>query len=189
MRTGDFGRAASLAGEAKGLAPRSGRLRELLGLAYYQTGAWHEALSELLAYRRLTAFLDENHVIADCYRALGNTQRALTVCREVKPDRVSLAVWTETVIVAASTLADQGELARAIAELKHADLEPRQVQPYHLRLWYVRADLLERAGRMAEARAAWERIYAEDPDFFDVAERLGLDGHTVPGPNGHGPED
>jgi tetratricopeptide (TPR) repeat protein len=172
LSSGDSERAASLAREAKALAPRSGRIRELLGLTSYRCGNWQEALRELLAYRRLTGLLDENHVIADCYRALDHPERALAVCAEISPQRVSPAVWAETVIIAASTLAEQGETERALAELKRGDLEPRQVQEYHLRLWYVLADTLERAGRTAEARATWERIYAEDPDFFDVGDRL-----------------
>jgi tetratricopeptide (TPR) repeat protein len=172
LSSGDSERAASLAREAKAVAPRSGRVRELLGLASYRSGNWQEALRELLAYRRLTGLLEESHVIADCYRALGHPERALAVCAEISPRAVSPAVWAETVIIAASTLAGQGEVERALAELKKADLEPRQVQDYHLRLWYVLADILERAGRQTEARAVWERIYAEDPDFFDVTDRL-----------------
>ena len=172
LSSGDIERAVSLAREAKAMAPRSGRVRELLGLASYQAGNWQEALRELLAYRRLTALLEESHVIADCYRALGHPERALAVCEEISPRSVSPAVWAETVIVAASTLAEQGDFGRALAELRRADLEPREVQDYHLRLWYVMADILERAGKPDEARAVWERIYADEPDFFDVAERL-----------------
>jgi tetratricopeptide (TPR) repeat protein len=172
LSSGDVERAVSLAREAKSVAPRSGRVRELLGLASYRSGNWQEALRELLAYRRFTGLLDESHVIADCYRALGHPERALAVCAEILPRSVSPAVWAETVIIAASTLAEQGDVERALTELKKADLEPREVQDYHLRLWYVLADTLERAARREEARAVWERIYADDPDFFDVSDRL-----------------
>lgn len=172
LSSGDFERAVSLAREAKTVAPRSGRVRELLGLASYCLGNWQEALRELLAYRRFTGLLEENHVIADCYRALGHPERALAVCAEISPRSVSPTVWAETVIIAASTLAEQGELSRALAELKKAELEPREVQDYHLRLWYVLADTLERAERREEARSVWERIYADEPEFFDVADRL-----------------
>jgi tetratricopeptide (TPR) repeat protein len=172
LDSGDFERAVALAREAKGMAPRSGRVRELLGLAAYRSGNWQEALRELLAYRRFTGLLEETHVIADCYRALGHPDRALAVCSEITPGAVSPTVWAETVIVAASTLAEQGDFDRALTELKKADLEPREVQGYHLRLWYVLADILERAGRPDDARPVWERIYADEPDFFDVADRL-----------------
>lgn len=169
---GDFEEAAALAAQAKARAPRSSRVRELIGLAHYRCERWHDALRELLAYRRLTGALDQNHLVADCYRALGRPDRALEVCGEVTPDRVPPDVWTEVLIVAASIHAEQGLLERALAQLSRADVEPRAVEPQHLRLWYVRADILERAGRLDEARTLWERIAAEDPGFFDVAERL-----------------
>jgi tetratricopeptide (TPR) repeat protein len=147
-------------------------VRELLGLAFYREGRYREALAELLAFRRITGSLEQNHVIADCYRALGRPERALEICGEVTADRVPPEVWAEVLIVAASTLADRGELDGALATLARADLDPEEVKPHHLRLWYVRSDLLERAGFTSEARAGWERILAEDPDFFDAAERL-----------------
>lgn len=168
----DYRRAASLAEEAKGHASRSGRVRETLGLALYHSDRWQDALRELLTFRRLTGSVGQNHVIADCYRALGRPERALEVCGEVSPEAMPPELWAEVVIVGASALADQGEVVRALAHLALADLEPRQVEPQHLRLWYVRADLLERAGRGEEAQAVWWRIFNEDPEFFDVGERV-----------------
>jgi hypothetical protein len=44
--------------------------------------------------------------------------------------------------------------------------------PHHLRVWYVMADVLERAGRRNEAADRFRRILAHDPDAYDVAERL-----------------
>lgn len=43
-------------------------------------------------------------------------------------------------------------------------------------LRYERAVLYEQAGRRAQARRELERVYAEEPDFEDVRERLGLGG-------------
>lgn len=169
----EFEAAAARAEEAKQVAPRSSRIRELLGLAYYRSARWHDAARELLTYRRLTGRKDQNHVIADCYRALGRFERALEVCREVSRDEVAPDIWAEVLIVSASSLGEMGELPRALAEIARADLEPRKVDEHTLRLWYVRADLLERAGDRGQANRLWERIYAEDPGFFDVEERLG----------------
>jgi tetratricopeptide (TPR) repeat protein len=169
---GDFARAGSLAGEAKGFAPRSGRVRELLGLALYHTGRWGEALRELLTFRRLTNSLEQNHLIADCYRATGRPEKALEACAEVAETQVGPELWAEVVIVAASTLADGGEYERALAYLARTEVEPAQVEAYHLRLWYVRAGVLERMGRAEEAQTVWRRIAAEDPGFFDVGEKL-----------------
>jgi predicted RNA polymerase sigma factor len=63
-------------------------------------------------------------------------------------------------------------LRGALAMLNRADLNPDQVEGYHLRLWYVLADLLERSGRRREAAERWARIVAEDPDFFDAQRRM-----------------
>jgi tetratricopeptide (TPR) repeat protein len=168
----DFGEAARLAEAARSIAPRSGRAAELLGLALYHAGRWKEALRELLAFRRMTGSLEQNHVIADCYRALGRSDRALEVLSEVPPDSTPPDVWAETMIVAAGALADKGDIERALAALSRTDLNPQSVEPYHLRLWYVQSDLLERAGRLSEAVEGWRSIVAEDPEFFDAAERL-----------------
>ena len=168
----DYETAATLAAQAKSDATRSPRIRELLGLSLYQTQRWQDAARELLTYRRLTNSHDQNHVIADCYRALERPERAIEICSETPKDEVAEDVWSEVVIVAASAFADKGDLTRALAELNRADLEPRSVQPHHLRLWYVKADLLERSGKRKAARDLWERIHAEDADYFDVADRL-----------------
>jgi len=147
-------------------------VRELLGLSFYEQGQWHEAASELLAYRRLTNRLDQNHIIAECYRALTRPERALEICREVSPADVPVETWAEVTMVAAGAHADKGEVQEALKWLSRADLDPRSVESYHLKLWYVRSDLLEKAGRKADAQKGWERIAAEAPDYFDVDDRL-----------------
>lgn len=169
---GDFDAAARFGEQAKLRASRSALLRELLGLCYYHSSRWQEAARELLTYRRFTGRLDQNHVIGDCYRALGRPDRAIEVCSEVKRGDVSDEIWAEVNIVAASAHADKGEIGRAIARIDKSETSPQKVEPHHLRVLYVKADLLEQAGRAADARSIWETIYAEDPAFFDVADRI-----------------
>jgi len=48
------------------------------------------------------------------------------------------------------------------------------VQEHHLRLWYARADLEERAGNLPVARGLFRQVSAVDPSFSDVAERLAI---------------
>ncbi|MGQ0678524.1 MAG: hypothetical protein ACT4OM_02505 [Actinomycetota bacterium] len=168
----NFERTAALAAQAKLLAPRSICTIELLGLALYYLGRWKDALRELLTYRRLTASLEQNHLIADCYRALQRPDRALEVCSEVRREATELQVWTEIMLVAAGALSDQGDLPGALAMLRRADQGAATVEEHHLRLWYFTADLLQRSERRREAAALWQRIAAEDPDFFDVQDRL-----------------
>ena len=168
----DFARTSELAAKVKQEAPRSGRVRELLGLALYREGKFADALRELMTYRRLTGRKDQNHLIVDCYRAVGRVEKALEIAGEVKEGEVEAEAWSELAIVSAAIMADQGDFEKALARLARAVLRPAKVEPHHLRLWYARADLLERAGRPEQARKEWEAIIAEDPDFFDAAERL-----------------
>jgi pentatricopeptide repeat protein len=169
---GDHLLAAKIAAAAKDAAPRSGRIRELLGLSHYQAGHYREAIPELNAFKRMTGSLEQNHVVADCYRAIGRPEKALELCGQVKRRDVPPDIWTETLLVAAGTLADEGHIEKALAYLRRGDTEVRSVQPHHLRLWYLEADLLEKSGQPDTAKAVWERIFASDPTFFDVAERV-----------------
>lgn len=168
----DYARATELAERAKELANRSSLVREFLGLCLYRQERWQDAARELLTFKRFTGSLDQNHVIADCYRALKRPERALEICNEVSRDQVSRDTWAEVCIVAAGAHGDRNELSQALNSLSRTDLNPKAIEPYHLKIWYVKADLLERAGRRREARQVWELLASVDPDYFDVADRL-----------------
>jgi tetratricopeptide (TPR) repeat protein len=169
---GDSGAAVSEASKAKVLSPRSPAVREVLGLALYGQGRWQEAVTELKAYRRFSGRADQNHVIADCLRALGKPQDAVPLAEETLRSKVPNEVKAEVVVVAASALADQGRYAEALAFLGRAKTRGDVSEPYTLRLWYVRGDILAKAGRRDEAEAEFRKIMRHDPSAFDVAERL-----------------
>src|SRR6266496_3832125 len=82
LSRGDVRQGGSEAERAKAQAPRSGAVREVLGLAYYEADRWREALRELQAYRRMTGRADQNHLIADAYRALGSPEKAVPLAEE-----------------------------------------------------------------------------------------------------------
>ena len=160
---------------AKRDAPRSPSIRELLGLAYYHLERWRESAAELAAYRRLSGRADQDHVYADCERALGRPDRALEILAEPAPDDADDELLVERLLVTAGAHSDLGRYAEAVDTLLRGPVEPRSVEPHHLRLWYALADALEAAGRRRDARSWWDAVYAEDPEFFDVADRrLGL---------------
>jgi tetratricopeptide (TPR) repeat protein len=162
---------------AKKDAPRSGAVRELLGLLWYRLEDWRGAARELAAYRRLSGRRDQDHVYADAERALGRPEKAIDILDRLTPEEaVSEEAWVEGVIVGAGARADLGRPEEGIAHIgERGPVEPEEILPHHLRLWYVLADLLERTGNRAEARGWWDAIYAEDPSFFDVdRRRLGI---------------
>lgn len=169
--------AIALLERAKPDAPRSATVRELLGLAHYQLGRFREAVRELAAYRRMSGRHDQDHLIADAERGLGRPEKALQTINEIPLAELDEEARVEVRVVGAGALADLGRHDEAVALLQRGPVRPREVEPHHLRLWYALADALESAGRRRDARGWWDQIYAEDPEFFDVARRrLGVKG-------------
>jgi tetratricopeptide (TPR) repeat protein len=173
LERGDHAAAVNEAEKAKALSPRSSSIREVLGLAYYGLERWAEAAAELKTYKRMTGRVDQNHVIADCLRGMGRPAEAVPLCDEaIRERKIPGQVKAEAVIVPASALADQGRFAEALAFLGRAKTRDDVAEDHTLRLWYVRADILERAGRPDEAADVFRRIVRHDPGAFDAAERL-----------------
>jgi tetratricopeptide (TPR) repeat protein len=169
----DTGAALAEGQKAKQLSPRSGSVREVLGLAFYGQERWQEALAEMKAYRRMTDRVDQNHIIADCLRALGRPAEAVPLAEEeLRTKVVPNEAKAEAVIVAASALADQGRFPEALAFLARARTREDVAEDYTLRLWYVRGDILARAGRKEEAALEFRKVMRHDSGAFDAAERL-----------------
>jgi tetratricopeptide (TPR) repeat protein len=168
---GDFKEAIRLGDQSKHMALRSASAREFLGLAHYQAGNWAEAIKELAAFKRITGSLEQNHVLADSYRATGKPEKALELCEEVLGSRPDAQIGYEAAIVAAGALADMKRVDDAIKWLESLDLQPAVAQEHHLRAWYVLADLLERKGRYTQARTWFEAVAGADADLTDAPER------------------
>jgi tetratricopeptide (TPR) repeat protein len=165
--------AAAEALKAKDLAPRSAATREVLGLALYRLDRFREALTEMQAYRRMSGRADENHIIADCLRAVGRPDRAVPLAEEALAAKgVSLAAKTEAVIVAASALADQGKFDQALGLLRRVRTRDDVSGPEVIRVWYVMGDILVKAGRPQEAVREFRKIMRHDAAAYDVAERV-----------------
>lgn len=169
---GDARQAVKEAEAAKEAAPRSPAIREVLGLALYGSERWRDALREMQFYRRVSGRLDQNHIIADCYRAIGRPDKAVEEVDRAIRARLPEDVRAEAAIVGASALGDLGRYSEGIALLRRVTAERDVGRPHDLRVWYVRGDLLARAGRGDEAAREFERIVRHDPTAFDAAERL-----------------
>ena len=165
--------AVDAAVRAKSLAPRSGSVREILGIALYRAERFRDALRELQAYRRMTGRVDQNHLIADSYRAQGSPEKAVEPAREAMLADIPEEARAEAAVVGASALADLGRFTEALGMLRSFGTDDRMARPYQLRLWYVTGDVLERAGRTDEAAEEFRRVVRHDPDAFDAADRLG----------------
>jgi tetratricopeptide (TPR) repeat protein len=172
LERGDSGAAVAEAQKAKEASPRSPAVREVLGMALYGQGRWQDAITELKAYRRMSGRADQNHIIADCLRGLGRPADAIPLTEEELRAAVPNAAKAEAVIVAASALADQERYPEALAFLGRARTRDDVAEDYTLRLWYVKGDILQRAGRRKEAAAEFGKIVRHDAGAFDAAERL-----------------
>ncbi|MFP5316763.1 MAG: tetratricopeptide repeat protein [Acidimicrobiia bacterium] len=153
-------------------APDAATVRELAGLALYRLGRWKPAIAHLEAFARLTGSVEQHPVLADCYRALGRHAKVQSLWEALREISPSAELVTEGRIVMAGSLADRGELRKAIALLEKGPVSPRRPVTHHLRLWYALADLYERVGDAPRARDLFGRVAAVDPDLADTAERL-----------------
>jgi tetratricopeptide (TPR) repeat protein len=172
MERGRDAAAVAPAREAKDLAPRSGVVREVLGMALYRSGQFRDALRELQAYRRITGRADQNHLIADSHRALGAPEKAIEPAREAIRARIGDDVRAEAAVVGASALAELGRTDEAMSLLRSVRPSKGGMKESDLRLMYATGDILARAGRRAEAAEEFRRIMRYDADAFDAAERL-----------------
>jgi tetratricopeptide (TPR) repeat protein len=153
------------------MAPTSASVKELLGLTLYRLGKWPLALRELEAHHQLSGSYDQFPVIADCYRALRRYDEAEATWTELRQASPSPEVVAEGRLVAAGSLADQGDLRGAV-KLLEGTLRRSKPKGFHLRQWYALADLYERAGELPRARDLFAQIAAADPDAYDVKQRL-----------------
>jgi tetratricopeptide (TPR) repeat protein len=172
LERGDARRAVIEAEKAKVLAPRSPAAREVLGIALYRLERFGAALSELQSYRRMSGRADQNHLIADCLRALGRAERVVPLVEEALRAKIPNETKAEAVIVAASALADRGRYEEALAFLRRARTSADVGRDYVLRLWYATGDILAKAGRREEAADEFRKILRHDAGAFDAAERL-----------------
>jgi hypothetical protein len=162
----------------KARLPRTGFIREALGVALYLTESYKDALSELQAFRRLTGSVDQNHLMADCIRAVGEGEHripSLIEEMEAAEEAPPAAARFEGRIVWASWLADDGDVGAGRSVLRDLLAEPvedEHVEEHHLRLWYVAGDLAARAGDSAAARQWFGRITEVATGFFDTEDRL-----------------
>jgi len=157
--------------EVRDAVPTASSVRELLGLAQYRLGNYYRAAKELEAFVELTGSVEQHPVLMDCYRAQHRWAKVAQLWDDLAAASPSAELVTEGRIVAAGALADQGQLGDAVGLLSRKAGPVKRPHDHHLRLWYALADLEERAGDHAHARALFARVAAHDPQFADVATR------------------
>lgn len=145
---------------------------EIAGLALYRLGQWRKAAAELELARQLSATVQHNAVLMDCYRAMRRYHEVEALWKELREASPEPALMAEGRIVAAGALADQGDLTGALKVMQKATEVPKKPREHHLRQWYVLADLFDRSGDVIKARRYFSLIVEVDRTFADVTDRL-----------------
>ncbi len=153
-------------------APGSAAVRELYGLTLYRLGHWKLAINELEAFRTLSRSTEQHPVLADCYRALKRYREVDELWEELRIASPSAELVAEGRIVAAGAMADRGDLQGAIRLLEAGMKPAKRLKPHHVRMLYVLADVVERAGDIPRARQLFNRVADADPDFADIRSRV-----------------
>ncbi len=146
-------------------------LHELHGLSLYRLGKWQEAVDVLEEFRQLSGTTEQNPVLMDCHRALGNWADVEELWSELGENSPSPELMAEGRIVMAGAEADRGRIDAGIRLLEKGWKAPREPQAHHLRRAYALADLLERDGKLPRSRKLFGWIDAKAPGYLDAGER------------------
>jgi hypothetical protein len=158
---------------ARARAARIAVVREACGEAAYAAGEYAEALSELRAAKRMNGSQEYLPVMADCERALGRPDRALTLSRSPAVANLEPDLKAEMTIVEAGARRDLGEVDAALRVLENAPLRSKTRADWVVRLRYAYADTLLAAGRTEDALEWFHRTIAIDSDeVTDAEERV-----------------
>ncbi|MDT0201542.1 tetratricopeptide repeat protein [Nocardioides sp. AE5] len=149
---------------ARSRASRLAVVREACGEAAYAAGEYAEALSELRAAKRMNGVTAYLPIMADCERALGRPERALTLAKSPAVQNFSAEAKAEMTIVEAGARRDMGEFDAALRTLEHAPLNSKSRAAWVVRLRYAYADTLLAADRPADALEWFHRTEAIDGD-------------------------
>jgi hypothetical protein len=160
---------------ARARASRLAVVREAVGEAAYAAGEYAEALSELRAAKRMNGAHDYVAIMADCERALGRPDRALTLLRNAPRETFAPPLVAEVVIVEAGARRDRGELDAALRTLENAHLNSQSRAPWVARLRYAYADTLLAAGRPQDALEWFHRTEAVDVEEITDAGARALE--------------
>lgn len=160
--------ASSIAKEA----PTVATAHEIVGLASYRLGKYKQAVVALESAQELHPDPALLPVIADCQRAQRRWDAVDQLWTQIRAASPSHEIMAEGRIVTAGALADQGDLLGAIKVMEPATKRPKVVRDFHLRQWYVLADLHDRVGDPIAARRWFGAVAERDSDFADVSARL-----------------
>lgn len=160
---------------ARGRAGRLAVVREAVGEAAYAAGEYSEALAELRSAKRMNGAHDYVAIMADCERALGRPDRALTLLKNTPRDKFAPPLLAEVLIVEAGARRDRGEIDAALRTLENGNLNSKSRAPWVARMRYAYAETLLAAKRPEDALEWFHRTEAVDVDEITDAGARALE--------------
>ncbi|MBQ5500124.1 MAG: helicase, partial [Aeriscardovia sp.] len=157
---------------AKWAASNASRIdiaRECLALMAYRSQDFKTALKEFLTVRRLNGESDWIPFIADCYRGLGEPQKAIETIRKESPD-ASAESKLEMMLVMAGAFADLKDTERALKIIRSMKALPGLPLSYRLRACEAEQTFLFMAGKKKEADAMEKEIEDMESKVFPEEE-------------------
>ena len=171
LDAGRTGQARVIAEQVYKRAPEVLEVAEMYGLALYGQGRWRQAIEVLEQVRDASGLPDQNPVLADAHRAVGNYADVEALWSELREASPASELVIEGRIVAAGALADQGRLEEAVRLLSQGWKRPKRPMEHHLRRAYALADLYERAGERPQAKELFGWIAHHEPRYIDAKQR------------------
>jgi tetratricopeptide (TPR) repeat protein len=168
---GRSGQARVIAERLYKRTPEVIEVAEMYGLALYGQGRWRQAIEVLEDVRQASGLPDQNPVLADAHRAVGNYADVEQLWAELREASPASALLNEGRIVAGGALADQGRLQDAVRLLDKGWKRPKRPLEHHLRRAYALADLYERAGERPQAKELFGWIAHHEPRYVDAKQR------------------
>ncbi|MGF1648774.1 MAG: Replicase polyprotein 1ab [Kineosporiaceae bacterium] len=174
LDVGDAVAAAAHAEVARRRGSRLAAVREATGVVAYRLGDYERALRDLQAARRIGGSTAAVAVLADCERALGRPERALSVVATTEFGTLDASEVVELLIVAAGARQDLGEFDAAVTTLRTPLLDRGSREAWQERLWFAYGEALVAAGREDEGNRWLRRAASHPAAATEADERLGL---------------
>jgi len=173
---GDYKGAIPVLREAEQLYPSASRLHFLLGSSLNNLGEYKQAVPYMERYIRVVPQdFPVVSALAAAYYNLEEYDRAIETLQAV-PEGIQADNLVMLKILALS-FARKGQYSVAVEVLKRAPLRKRNLTPELVEILYLLGEGYEKLGDMAHAKRCFERVYAVDAGFKEVAEKVAKYAH------------
>ena len=168
--------------QAKKLAGRVAVVREANGTIEYLAGEYAAALNELRAVRRMTGSNDFVAMMADCERGLGRPEKAIEFLKSIPTKELAPETAIEALMVSAGARADMGQVDAALLMLNVGALTSLPAGDLRARMQESYSDLLDKAGRIEQAREWRSKALKSDINGITAltrAQESGITAHEI----------